>query len=602
MPNTIFDLGGELTVDTTQLSSLADEAQGQLEKIDGQEVRARVNVDDAQARSAISSVELQTKALTREIEKPKKLKVDTSGARAEMGAWRQQLHAEIFGPLDQDMARLEEKVKDAASPSPAGGSLTGRTGMMVGGGMMAGGLAAAGMIASSALKSAYSSSQMEKSVEQVFGAAAGTFEDEAEAMADAAGFMTKEIEASQIAMNKTAAQVGLDASAIQPMVKLAGNLALSSGLPQYANNISATTGAIDAALKGTSDALLDFGISMDTVQVMSIPANAAFRALGDAITPAQEAQARYNYLVEQSAKVAADAARSADESSQKMLRFSSAMEGAKEAVGEALIPIANTIADFVAAIPEPLLKASVWAGLGAAMATAIGGAIIGLNALIVAIRSLGRQATASAAETALGGGGGKGLLGDLLGKGKGLLGKGTQAGKELAAGGAAGGGILARLAAAMPGASGVGSLAGGIAGGGVLAAPAIVGAGLLLKYGSNMQKNAEEQLARDMEAGRKHDILVAKQTGMGDINDPEQAAYIARSWKYINGQLASFNVYGQRLSSNIEKWQASERAHRGGREGAVPVQARVNVTIQDRTAAGVKASQIDSGSNSPSAY
>ena len=67
---------------------------------------------------------------------------------------------------------------------------------------------------------------------------------------------------------------------------------------------------------------------------------------------------------------------------ESMREFSQKMESAKEAVGEALIPVANTLANFIDNIPKELLEAGVWAGIGVAMATALGGAVIGIKALV----------------------------------------------------------------------------------------------------------------------------------------------------------------------------------------------------------------------------
>ncbi len=329
-------------------------------------------------------------------------------------------------------------------------------------------------IAGGAIKSAYAVDLIEKSTEQVFGAAADSYKAEAEKMADATGFMTAQILAAQIAMNKTVQlssaevtrdgrtmQVGLKAEQVQPLVARAGDIADTTGLPQFANNLEAVTSAVSAGLRGTTGALLDFGIRLDDLYVLSLPVNAQFKALGESITPAEMAAARYNAIMEQTATIAGKASENQGDVNESMREFNQKMEGAKEAVGEALIPVANTLADFIGAIPKELLQAGVWAGLGVAIATTLGGAVISIKALIEAIRSLGRQAAATAIETAASGGGGKGLLGKVLGGGKGLLGRlggGTAAGGGAAAAGggaaasggaAAGGG--ATTAAAQPG-------------------------------------------------------------------------------------------------------------------------------------------------------
>ena len=221
----------------------------------------------------------------------------------------------------------------------------------------------------------------------------------------------------------------------------AADLADTTGLPQYANNLEAVTSAVAAGLRGTTGALLDFGIRLDDLYVLSLPVNAQFKALGESITPAEMAAARYNAIMEQTATIAGKASENQGDVNESMREFNQKMEGAKEAVGEALIPVANALADFVAAIPKELLQASVWAGLGVAIATTLGGAVISIKALIEAIRSLGRR-RATTAPPRRRRAGKAGALGKVLGGGKGLgkLGGGTAAGGGAAALGAALGG------------------------------------------------------------------------------------------------------------------------------------------------------------------
>ena len=87
MGNSVFDLSGQLTVDTSQLESLGEDVHGQLAEVDGRETTARLSVDDRQAKSSLSTVEVQAKGVRREIERPHKLRVDTSAARADMSGW-----------------------------------------------------------------------------------------------------------------------------------------------------------------------------------------------------------------------------------------------------------------------------------------------------------------------------------------------------------------------------------------------------------------------------------------------------------------------------------------------------------------------------------
>ena len=161
MPNSVFDLGGELTVDTTQLKSISEQVETELGKVSEHEARATVSVDDAEAKSKVKSLGGEVQDLGKEIEKKRTLDLDTSQAQAELKG--------------------------------LGKYLTGNLGMTIGGGMLAAGVTGARMIATSAIKSAYAVDLMEKSTEQVFGAAADAYKAEAEKMADATGFLTQQV-------------------------------------------------------------------------------------------------------------------------------------------------------------------------------------------------------------------------------------------------------------------------------------------------------------------------------------------------------------------------------------------------------------------------
>ena len=297
--------------------------------------------------------------------------------------------------LEARMAELKQ-----GGAGGVGGFLKGTGGIALGGTVAAAGISGAVALGSMAIKSAYATDLMERSTEQVFGAAAESYKVEAEKMADATGFLTTEILAAQIAMSKSSSMAGLDQRYVQPLVARAADIADATGLPGYANDLQAVTNAVSAGLRGSAGALLDFGIRLDDLYVLSLPANLSFKRLGDAITPAQMAAARYNAIMAQSAKIAGDAAENSDDMNESMRQLGQKMESAKEAVGEALIPVANTLANFIDKIPKELLEAGVWAGLGISMATALGGAVIGIRALATSVTALGRAATTSAAETA----------------------------------------------------------------------------------------------------------------------------------------------------------------------------------------------------------
>ncbi|MBN1630663.1 MAG: hypothetical protein JW990_12930, partial [Thermoleophilia bacterium] len=156
--------------------------------------------------------------------------------------------------------------------------------------------------------------------------------------------------------------------------------------------------AVASGLQGTSTALLDFGIRLDEAYVLSLGVNRGFKAMEDAITPAQMAQARYNAIMEQTADINGKAAETQDDASRAMQKFRESMDDAMASVGEAILPIAQGVANFIANIPEPLLQAGTWIALGGGIAVGLGGAVIGINALRKAVTELGVTSTESAIQ------------------------------------------------------------------------------------------------------------------------------------------------------------------------------------------------------------
>jgi hypothetical protein len=81
MPQSVFDLGGELTVDTTQLKSISEQVETELGKVSAQEAKAKVSVDDSEAKSKVKSMGKDVADLGSAIEKKRTITVDTAQAK-----------------------------------------------------------------------------------------------------------------------------------------------------------------------------------------------------------------------------------------------------------------------------------------------------------------------------------------------------------------------------------------------------------------------------------------------------------------------------------------------------------------------------------------
>jgi hypothetical protein len=254
-------------------------------------------------------------------------------------------------------------------------------------------------------------------------------------------------------------------------------------------------------------------------------------------------------------------------------------------------------------------------GAGAAAGTlegaAIGAGATTEGAAAVAAKTLEAGASAAAAELRAGGAGGfDGWSKNATGRTLTMPEKWQLAREAEASKGLLGGSGLQKAATAGGTSASIlgGSFAAQLAGGLVLALPAAVAAGLALWYGSNAVKNAE---AEDAAAKHRYDlnaIRVAKLTGMGDASNPDQAEYVGT---YTNQYGMVFNARGQRLASYAEEWQiGSRQAQMNQRSQNLQMvndlirqqERHVRIILQDQTVSGVKASQIDTRSNSPNAF
>jgi hypothetical protein len=419
---TPFDLQGQLSIDYSALDGLKPEIDRRVEGVAG---TAKVDVDGKGAETALGHLESKSKDTRKEVEKPLKLDADTASVSRKLDEMRSAWGNKWNYAIDQLAERLSKmKVGDSAAGA-FDGLLSGRTGLTVGGAMAAGGVATMASIVSGTVEAARADELIKRSTKQVFGDAADEYMVQAEKLADSTGYMTSELLEAQITLNKAAQATKMETSPVEPLTRVATDLAATTGLPQYANDISAVTKAIAAGLQGTSSALLDFGVNLDDAYVLSLSVNAGFKAMGEAITPAQLAQARYNAIMEQTASITGKASETSDDVTRSMMGFDQSMQEAKVAVGQVFLPIVKSLADFVANIPKPLLQAGVWAGLAAGFAMTVAGTVVGIKALVQSIRELGAtyastaatNAVSTATTTAAGGklAGGMGTLGGKLG-------------------------------------------------------------------------------------------------------------------------------------------------------------------------------------------
>ena len=182
MPQSVFDLGGELTVDTTQLKSISEQVGDELGKV-ARSARPRCRWTTPRPSPRSSHEARRGRSGERDREEAHHHRRHRAGQEAKSLA--------KLWPTNHRPTKGQDSLEHAGRYQVGRGRrqyLSGNTGMAIGGMMLSGGLGAVALGA--AIKSAYAVDLMEKSTEQVFGAAADSYKAEAEKMADATGFMT----------------------------------------------------------------------------------------------------------------------------------------------------------------------------------------------------------------------------------------------------------------------------------------------------------------------------------------------------------------------------------------------------------------------------
>jgi hypothetical protein len=592
-----FSLMGEVTCDLTQVEM-------DLAVLEKRKTRTKLDFDTSGANKQASAMKQTIRDLDKATAKPKVKAEGVAQATAEV----QKLDA-----LLKNVGTTTGKVR-----------VEGEVGGSVGGSLMslaaAGGFAVGAMglkaLLSQGIESATFGDRMRYSLEQAFGDAGDVMVAEAKKLQEATGFSSSSFMEAQLVLSDLADVAGASTAQINSLVSAAADIAASTGIAEYRDNVQGVTEALVVGAQGMGRGLKRLGIDISDAYMAQVYAGGRLAATWASLSIEQKEQARIGAILEQTAKTAGAAANDADQFHGQLRRVKEEFNSAAGDLGAKLLPILTKVLALANAMPKWTLEAGmvtagvavgglglatlgqflgpVVKGLAEAVKGAIGAAAAAATLEGGALAAAGTLEAGAVVAAGTAEGGAVAAAGTIeagAATAAGTLQAGaTAAAAELAAGGAAGGaagaagGLLGKIAMAV-GASGVGGVASGVVGGSVLALPAVVAAGLALKWGSNEQKREEQGLADATARYEKNALRVARATGMGDISDPEQARYVRAYTKWSGGKYVDYNAYHQPLLKSAQDWQS---------QGRQPV----SVTLVDKTSAGVRA-QTDAGSYEP---
>ncbi len=123
---------------------------------------------------------------------------------------------------------------------------------------------------------------------------------------------------------------------------------LAADLASFNNlDVDQAIGAIGAALRGEAEPIRQFGVLLDQATLEAIAYRDGIATVGDALTPAQKAQAAYTAIMEQTTAAQGDALRTADGWANQQRRLSAQFDNLKAQLGQAILPLVESLATFI---------------------------------------------------------------------------------------------------------------------------------------------------------------------------------------------------------------------------------------------------------------
>jgi len=472
---------------------------------------------------------------------------------------------------------------------------------------------------------------MEESVQRIYGPAGDEMVGVANRIAEATGYMNTELMQSEVIFGNLAGQVGLSAQQVAKLTELASDIAHTTGIDSYRDDIAGVTQALMMGIQGSSWSMRTLGLRLDENYMKTQALGGAYKDTWAEMDSAARAQAYYASIMQQTADIQGAAADSQENYVTESRKAAAKLREAYQQLGEKLIPIATKILEFVNKIPTGVLTAGI-AGAGVlGTAAALGGTMMmfrGMGGFGGLLGGLGGRGGMGGAVTSVAGEATGQMVGRSLGKGiMGALNREVTMGGVRSAFSSIGSG-LTNFAATLRGANGgIGSLAGSIknlgnVSVGTLGPLAALAAGVLLltNYLTDIAKDTEEATNQKEAADERTQLLryemIQKQTGqdMRVIRDAETgklrwaeqgevAANTFAGWKYRQGYgFVATTAGGRGLTAEAAQWQRERQAEENiaiiERSKGISEKRKqeIIVTIQDQTYGGVHASNLDARS------
>lgn len=240
--------------------------------------------------------------------------------------------AVLVAKLEADTAHFDRNMKSATTTLKrfAGPAAIGAAALAV------------GKFAASSVQSAARLAESMNAVEVVFGSAAGKVKAFADTSIDSVGLAASTVNEAAVVLGSALQNAGLSADeAADKTLMLTKRAADMASV--FNTDVSQALGAMQSALRGESNPIERFGVSMAMAAVEAKAMAMGYDKVGGSFTNAALTAARMALIMEQTEKVAGDYANTADSVANQQKRLTERWEQAKAEIGEGLLPAASAL-------------------------------------------------------------------------------------------------------------------------------------------------------------------------------------------------------------------------------------------------------------------
>jgi hypothetical protein len=395
-----FSIQGDVAVDTTQVHA-------SLKQIEGTQTRARVGIDDRDAKRQAQGMLTLIQRVGRTTTTPRVDATNVIRAQTEVTKLDKMLRQV---DTTQRTTGGAARAGRAAAGAGAMGGLGGLGGLGMGMGMGGFAMAGAGVLGGVGLMRGFKTAidkgaeqvRMEETVARIFGGAGNSMVAYANDLSRATGYHTSDILQAQASMADMAeAMGGISPAQINQLMEAVTGIAHATGLPQYRDDVQAVTEAIGRGVQGMGRGLKMLGINVDETYMRTVYMNGALRDSWKEMDQASRQQHSLNAILQQTSDVAKAASEDTDSYAYSMRQWQKTMNDVAENLGMALMKVVGPMAKLAAAVPSGVFEGLMYAGLAGLAVRGGAGLFRAGRGLAGGIRGLvTRTAVAGGAEVA----------------------------------------------------------------------------------------------------------------------------------------------------------------------------------------------------------